>query len=300
MAFGTFCSLVSSSPQADSIWIWSLPQVSPPTGQLPWQFGGDEPTPSGATPGVFAEKKQDFVQKMAFGTFYSLVSSFAQADSIRMGSLTQGIPTQWLLQECLFKKLDLVQKTAFGKFYPLVNSSPKADGIIMGYLPEGAPIPMAAPLTMWWRWAHSFWGYSRGVYQKTGFGTKNGIWHILLTSKELPKGGWYHNGVFARKCPIPWAAPLKIWWRWTYSFRGYSRGVCWKMVFGTFCSLVSSSPQADSIRMCLCHRVSPPPGQLPWQFGGDETTPSGDTPGVFTHKYEISYKKWHLVHFTHW
>ena len=62
MGFGTFYSLVSSSPQVSDIGMGSLPDGAPHAEQLLGQFGGDGLIPLGAIPLVFAPK-QDFIKK---------------------------------------------------------------------------------------------------------------------------------------------------------------------------------------------------------------------------------------------
>ena len=164
---------------------------------------------------------------------------------------------QGLLQECLFKKSDLVQKNGIWHNLPTGEQLPKGWWYYNGVFARRCPIPMAAPLTIWWRWAHSYRGYSRGVYQKNSIWHKNGIWHILLTGKQLPKGGWYHNGVFARRCPHPHGSSPDNLVEMSPLLLGLLQGCLPKKMgfstkktaFGTFYSLVSSSPQADSIRM---------------------------------------------------
>ena len=52
---------------------------------------------------------------------------------------------------------------AFGTFYSLVSSSPQTDGIRMGSLPEGITTSLAAALKIWWRLTYSFRGYSRDI-----------------------------------------------------------------------------------------------------------------------------------------
>ena len=172
---------------------------------------------------------------------------------------------QWLLLRCLPKKV------RFGTFYSLVSSSPQTDGIRILSLLQGGPIPMAAPLTIWWRWAHSFRGSYRGLCWKTAFGT----FCSLMSSSPQADSIWM--GSLPQGIPTHWAAPLTIWWGWAHTFRGYSRGVCWKkqdflqkMAFGTFDSLVSSSTQADSVRMgSLTQGISTPwaaPLTLWWRW----------------------------------
>ena len=72
--FGTFYSLVDLSPYVDAIRIGSLQEGAPSLGQLPWKFGGDRPTPSMATPGVFTQS-MGFGTKRGFGTYCSLVTT---------------------------------------------------------------------------------------------------------------------------------------------------------------------------------------------------------------------------------
>ena len=126
---------------------------------------------------------------------------------------------------------------------------------------------------------------------------KNGIWHILLGGKQLPTCGCCQNRVCARRCPILWAAPLKIWWRLAYPFNGYYRGVCPKTGFGTFYSLVNSSPHVDTVRIWSMSEGAPSSGQLPWKFGGDLPTPSMATSGVFTQNMGFGTKNgiWHIL-----
>ena len=178
--------------------------MSPPPWQFPWQFGGDEHTPSGATPGVFT-------QKMGFGTkngiwhilltgkqlpkggWYHngvLARRFSHPHGSSPDNLVGMSPLlQGLLQGCLLKKTGFPSKTAFGTFYSLVSSSAQADIIRMGSLTQGISTPWAAPWAIWWRWVHSFRGYSRSVYsknriwlQKMAFGT---IYPLVSSS---PKG----------------------------------------------------------------------------------------------------------------
>ena len=72
---------------------WGLCQREPLSPeQLPGKFGGNGSIALGASPEVFAQKT-GFGTKTGFDTFYSLVSSSPQADSIRMVSLQEGAPT---------------------------------------------------------------------------------------------------------------------------------------------------------------------------------------------------------------
>ena len=145
---------------------------------------------------------------------------------------------QRVLQGCLLKNGIWHKKRHLAHFYSLVRSSPQADSIRMGSLTQGIPTPWAAPLTIWWRWVHSFTGYSRGVCWKTAFGT---FCSLVSSSRQADS---IRMGSLPQGIPTHWAVPLTIWLGWAYSFRGYSTGVCWKN--------------------------------------------------------KISYKKWLLAHFTHW
>ena len=133
---------------------------------------------------------------------------------------------------------------------------------------------------------------------------KNGFWYILLIGKQLHTGVWYLNRVFGRRYPIHWAAPLKIWWRWVYSFRDYSRGVYPKIRIlhkkqdlVHFTHWLAAPHRLVVLEWGLCQRVSPPPGQLPWKFGRDEPFPSGATLGVFAQKWALTQKNgiWHIL-----
>ena len=119
----------------NGVFVKGYPQ---PLGSFPLKFGGDEPNPSEANVGVFA-------QKTGFGTFYWLVNSSPHVDAVIIESLPEVAPSpgqvpwkfggdwpenlveiglllQWLLQGCLHKigiwhkKRDLAH---FAHWWPL-------------------------------------------------------------------------------------------------------------------------------------------------------------------------------------